>query len=39
MNTLIFTGDFVIGVGRAIAAFNHFFKKPMASLAGMDAQL
>lgn len=26
----------VIGVGRAIAAFNHFFKKPMAILAGME---
>lgn len=29
----------VIGVGRAIAAFNHFFKKPMASLAGMEESL
>lgn len=25
----------VIGVGRAIAAFNHFFKQPMAELAGV----
>ena len=29
----------MIGVGRSIALFNHFFKNPMASLAGMDAQL
>lgn len=26
----------VIGVGRAIAAFNHFFKQPMAVLSGMN---
>lgn len=29
----------VIGVGRAIALFNHFCKNPMAVLAGMDMQL